>query len=226
MIHNYRKKITVLILCGGVGSRLGELGKKTPKTLLKINKKPILQYIINNILDNGIEEIFISGFYKISQIKKYIKKYKSKNIKCFNDGNISILERIKKNLKRTNNNLLVCYGDEISNVNIQLIIKKHNISKKLLTITTAKLKSNFGFLKKTDMGFEFDEKPYLGNYNIGFMIFDQQNLKLIGSSKSLPNFINKLCKKNLINEYIHNDKHITVNTIEDLYKAKKEIKNL
>ena len=40
-------KKTAIILCGGTGSRLGNLGKKTPKCLVKINGYPIIWYIIN-----------------------------------------------------------------------------------------------------------------------------------------------------------------------------------
>ena len=215
-----------MILCGGKGSRLGNIGKKIPKSLLLLNKKPILGYIIENLIKNGFNEIHISGYYKISKIYTYIKKFKNKNIKCHNDGDISILQRISKNLKKTKRDLLVCYGDEIANIDYNKIIKKHYFSKKYVTMTTLKIVSNFGILKKNNDKYLFIEKPKLGNCNIGFMIFDYQNLKLIGASKSLPNYINKICKKNLINEYLHKDKHITVNNIEDIQKAKKEIKKI
>ena len=58
------------------------------------------------------------------------------------------------------------------------------------------------------------------------MIFNFKNLKFIKNSKSLPNYINKLCNNDLINEYLHKDKHITINNIEDLVKAKKQIKQI
>lgn len=225
MLH-ISKKIPVLILCGGKGSRLGDVGKKIPKSLLLINKKPILEYIIENLIKNDFDEIHISGYYKISKLYNYIKKYKNKNIKCHNDGDISIIQRIKKNLRKINSDLLVCYGDEIANVNYKKLIKIHYENNKQVTLTTLKIKSNFGFLKKNKNKYEFIEKPELGNCNIGFMIFNYKNHSKIGNLKSLPNYLNKLCKKNLIYEYLHTDKHITVNNIEDLAKAKKEIKKI
>ena len=93
-------------------------------------------------------------------------------------------------------------------------------------MTTIKITSNFGFLKKINNKYQFIEKPELGNSNIGFMIFNFENLKLIKASKSLTHYINKLCRKNLINEHLHKDKHITINNIEDLIKAKREIKKI
>ena len=213
-------------MCGGSGSRLGKIGKEKPKSLLMLNNKPILGHILNILLKNDFTEIHISGYYKISQISEYIRKFKNQNIKCHNDGNISIIQRIKKNLNRVGKNLLVCYGDEIANIDFDKVIKTHNRSSKYVTLTTLKVKSNFGFLYNQKGLLKFVEKPYLGNCNIGFMIFDYKNINKIKASISLPNYINKLCKLNLINEYIHNDKHITINTIEDLLKAKKEIKKI
>ena len=43
------KKKSAIILCGGRGTRLGSLGKKIPKSLVKINSYPIIWYIINNL---------------------------------------------------------------------------------------------------------------------------------------------------------------------------------
>jgi len=226
MLHKLKNQTPVLILCGGKGTRLGKLGKKSPKTLLLLNKKPILEYIIENLIKNNFHEIHISGYYKISKIHNYIKKFKNKNLKCHNDGNISILQRIRKNLIKTRSDLLVCYGDEIANINYKKMIKKHYLSKKLVTMTTLKIKSNFGFLERKKNKYKFIEKPELGNCNIGFMLFSYRNEKLIGNYKSLPNYINKICNNNSLNQYLHKGKHITINNIEDLIKAKREINKI
>ena len=56
MITKYK---TAIILCGGKGSRLGETGKKIPKTLIQIQKKPILWYIIKELIYMVVLIIFI-----------------------------------------------------------------------------------------------------------------------------------------------------------------------
>ncbi|MDC0192545.1 sugar phosphate nucleotidyltransferase [Alphaproteobacteria bacterium] len=218
----HKKKLSCLVLCGGKGSRLGKLGEKIPKTLLKLQNKSIIDYLIINLNKNGIEKILLSTFYKHHLIKKHInKEHKGKNIRIYNDGDIQILQRIKLALKRCEGDLLVCYGDEIANINIKKLYKNHLKSNKELTIVTFQLKSNFGFLFKKKKKFFFKEKPIIGNYNIGYMIFNLNSIKYIRNIKSLENYINKLCDLNKINEYIHKGKHTTVNTIEDYDRAKR-----
>ena len=200
---------------------MGPLGKKIPKTLLTINNKSIIDHLLINLNKNGIKKIQLSSFYKHHHIKKHINKfYKDKDIQVFNDGDIEILQRIKFGLKRSEGDLLVCYGDEIANINIEKLYKKHLISKKKITITTYSLKSNFGFLFKKGQKYYFQEKPHIGNYNIGYMIFSKNSLNLIKNIKKIENFINMICKLNQINEYVHKGKHITINTIEDFNKVK------
>ena len=140
-------RITSLILCGGKGSRLKKLGEKTPKSLIKIAGKPFIEYIFSSLNEKSINKIIVSGYYKFNILKNKLVKMRIKNLEISNDGDISILERVKKNLTKEKCSLLVCYGDEYANINIKQLLKSHFSSKKLLTITTKTLKSNFGFLK-------------------------------------------------------------------------------
>lgn len=218
--------IDALILCGGKGSRLGKLGKKLPKSLVKIDKNPILKDIIHLLPSQICTNIIISGYYMIGKIKSYIDKSNFSNIILYNDGDIEILERIKLNLIRQKKPLVVCYGDELADINFKKLIKSHIKSKKLVTITTLKQYSNFGFLRNKDNKYYFEEKPFLGNSNIGFMIFDIKNIKYINNTKRLDNYINKLCNINEINEYKHNGYHATFNSVDELAEARKSIKKL
>lgn len=219
-------RLSSLILCGGKGSRLKNIGKKTPKCLIKINRKYFIKYILSGLSNEFIDKIIISGFHKFDILKKTLNKLRIKNLFVYNDGDISILSRIKKTLDKENENLLVCYGDEYANVNLKKLIESHVKSKKLLTITTIKLKSNFGLLKKVNKKIKFIEKPYIGNCNIGYMIFDKKNIQFIKNQKSLPNYINKLGSLNEVNIFFHDKSHITINTLEDIFLAKTKFKTI
>ena len=68
------KNKCAVILCGGKGTRLGSLSKKIPKTLVKIQKKEILWYIIKFLGFSGFKHIILPLGYKGEQIKKFLKK--------------------------------------------------------------------------------------------------------------------------------------------------------
>ena len=67
---------TAIILCAGYGKRLNPLTLKTPKPLLKIKDKTILEKCINLIIKLKIEKIFLNSFYLSDQIFDFIKKKK------------------------------------------------------------------------------------------------------------------------------------------------------
>ena len=62
----------VIILCGGRGSRMGELTQNTPKTLILVNGKPILWYIIKSMYQNGIRHFILPTGFKSELIREYI----------------------------------------------------------------------------------------------------------------------------------------------------------
>ena len=68
---NYR---TAVILCGGKGTRLGLIGRKLPKTLVKIQNFPIIWYIINSLKKNSINHFILPVGYKGNKIKRYFEK--------------------------------------------------------------------------------------------------------------------------------------------------------
>ena len=61
---NNKKKNSAVILCGGKGTRLGQLGKKIPKPLVKIHGYPIIWYIINILKRNSFNHFAFRDFDK------------------------------------------------------------------------------------------------------------------------------------------------------------------
>lgn len=76
-----------IILAAGLGSRLGDLTKDKPKSLIKVNGKPIIKYQIDAYLNAGISEVLIVTGYKSVELENYIKINYSKNIKFINNIN-------------------------------------------------------------------------------------------------------------------------------------------
>ena len=78
---------SALILCAGLGKRLNPITLKTPKPLLLINNKTILEKCINLIIKLGIKKIYLNTFYLGEQISNFIKsKNFPINIKIIYDG--------------------------------------------------------------------------------------------------------------------------------------------
>ena len=144
---------TAVILCGGKGTRLGAIGKKLPKTLIKIHSKPIIWYIIKILQKNKLNHFILPVGYKGSQIKRYLKKnleFKNCKINIIDTGaNTSIAKRIYKiKSKILSENFILLNGDAIFDFNINKIYKNH-INKKIdATFMGCSTKLPFGIIAK------------------------------------------------------------------------------
>lgn len=69
-------KFSILLLSAGIGRRLGKIGEKKPKCLLKINKKSLIDRILVDLKKRGAKEINIILGYKSNMIIKNLKKFK------------------------------------------------------------------------------------------------------------------------------------------------------
>ncbi len=225
-ILKLKKNLTVLILCGGKGLRLRPLTKELPKPLIKIKNKTILENIIDYLKKNGVNDIIIASGYKHQIINKFIKrKYKNSKIKTLYSGvNSDIVHRIKKLSKYSKKYLLVCYGDTLIDINLNKYIRFYLSNKNKVTVASFQLESSFGIfdiIKKNQI-INFREKPSLNIwFNVGFFIFNENNFNLFNKFNKFKNLLKFLSKKKLMKAYKHFGKHITINTLAELEKAKK-----
>ena len=151
-----------LILAGGRGKRLRPLTDKIPKSLIPINKKPLIQYTINYLKKFGINEIIICSGYKSKQIQNFLKK--KKNFGCKIEysveknplGTAGAIRNAIKNL--SDESFLVINGDIITNIDLKKILKKPN------TIAANELKTKFGTMEiKNNRILKFNEKTDVQN---------------------------------------------------------------
>ena len=143
---NYK---TAVILCGGKGTRLGLLGKKIPKSLVKVNEHPIIWYIINTLKKNSFNHFILPIGYKGKMIEKYLKKnksFKKDDIDIILTGKNSLIAKriflIKKKIK--SKNFLLLNGDAIFYFNIGKMFTNHIKGKFDITFTGCETQLNFG----------------------------------------------------------------------------------
>ena len=94
---NNEKTRTAVILCGGRGTRLGLITKKIPKSLVEIQGKPIIWYILKILKKNKFNHFILPIGYKGDQIRKYLNKkiFKNFNLEIISTGiNTPIAKRI------------------------------------------------------------------------------------------------------------------------------------
>jgi len=158
-----------IILVGGIGERLKPLTLETPKPLLPIKEKPIVQRCIENLKEHGIKEIILSIGYMGEKIKNYFEDGKKFGVDIkynLEESPLGTGGAVKEIVKKfgIKEDFILVWGDNIANYNITELINSHNHAKNncLITMTLTKREDveNFGVVKLEGnkiMGFV--EKP-------------------------------------------------------------------
>ncbi|MBI2133057.1 NTP transferase domain-containing protein [Candidatus Woesearchaeota archaeon] len=163
-----------VILCGGEGTRLREYTEAIPKPMVEVGGKPIIWHIMKIYSHYGHDEFILCLGYKGEKIREYFGKNNSEKWKItFVDtgeksNKAERLMQAKGYIK--DENFLVAYGDDVSDVDINKVIELHRKSGKIVTLTAVNPESQFGVLKlNSDIVEGFIEKPKLEQWvNGGF----------------------------------------------------------
>tara|TARA_X000000368_G_C22900230_1_gene653769 strand:+ start:261 stop:956 length:696 start_codon:yes stop_codon:yes gene_type:complete len=176
----------VVILAGGLGTRISEYTKTIPKPMIRVCGKPIIHRIIDHYIKYGHNEFFIALGYKGKIIKEYFKKKKFTNkikIHLIETGkNTMTGGRLKKLKKYLNDTFLLTYGDGLSNINLNKLINFHKKNKKLITLTAVRPPARFGAIKiNNNIVKYFREKNSLdsGWINGGFFVINPKFIDYI-----------------------------------------------
>jgi glucose-1-phosphate cytidylyltransferase len=174
----------VIIIAGGLGTRIAEETEDKPKPMVLINNKPIIWHLMNIFCLQGLNEFIISTGYKSEVIDTWIQ---SKQIldSNFNKMNISTINtglhtqtggRISEVMKTLpQEKVIATYGDGLANISIKKLLDFHNSHGKLATVTAVRPPARFGYMKiKKNIVTHFGEKNQSdeGWINGGFFVLD------------------------------------------------------
>lgn len=193
----------VVILAGGLGTRLSEETDVRPKPMVEIGGKPILWHIMKIYSHYGFNEFVICCGYKGYVIKEYFANYflhqtdvtfdlANNKMEVHNTGsenwkvtlvdtgiNTNTAGRIKRIQKYVGDEpFMLTYGDGVADVNITELIDFHKKSGKMATLTSIQLPGRFGNVETDKNGLvtSFQEKP-IGDgvwINGGFFVLENQ----------------------------------------------------
>ena len=198
----------VVILCGGMGTRLREETEYKPKPLVEIGGKPILWHIMKIYAHYGFKDFILCLGYKGEKIKEYFYNYEILNndftiklgkhkVQLHNSHDefgwkITLIDTGEKALKGArlkriekyidSDTFMVTYGDGVANINIPDLLKFHNNHGKIATLTSVKPPSRFGtLLIEGNSVKSFIEKPQAieGLINGGFFVFNKTLLNYL-----------------------------------------------
>ncbi len=223
----------VVILAGGLGTRLSEYTKIIPKPMVQINKKPIIHRIIDHYISYGFNDFYIAVGYKGEVLRKYFSKKrfnKKVKINLINTGKKTMtggrLKRLKKFLNET---FLMTYGDGLSNINLNKLVRFHKKYKKILTLTAVRPPARFGTIKlEGNIVKYFKEKNLLdeGWINGGFFVVEPDFFKYLKNDTTFLERepFEKLTKNKKLVAYKHNGFWQCMDTLRDKKILEKNIK--
>ena len=192
----------VVILCGGLGTRLREETEFRPKPLVEIGNRPILWHIMKLYAHYGHRDFVLCLGYRGNMIKDYFLNYEAMNndftIQLGRESRISYegshteqdfhvtladtglasmtggrVKRVQRYLD--GRRFLVTYGDGVSDLNIDRLIAFHCSHGRLATVTTMRPPSRFGIVDLDEDGQirRFTEKPQRDSWaSAGFFVFE------------------------------------------------------
>tara|TARA_B100001971_G_C18136920_1_gene508165 strand:- start:28 stop:759 length:732 start_codon:yes stop_codon:yes gene_type:complete len=230
-VGNIMDNIKIAVLCGGKGVRLKPLTYLIPKVLIMLRDKPILHHSLDHYSKQGIKDFLLCIGYKGEMIKDYFREigddsYKMSYIES--GDHVTMLKRIYDLKNHFDEDIVITYGDTITNVIFEDLLKFHKENGSSATIVTKDITSPFGLLDiQENKVKKFEEKPkfryYIGTMVLNKGIFNHINKELIEDENGIVKFFQKLVELNLLNSYHHQGKELTFNTKAEMISAEEEI---
>lgn len=231
-----KKKNKVILMAGGLGTRLQPLTNETPKPLLKVGTKPILETIIENFSNYGFKDIIISVNYKAEMIKNYFQdgsrfgvniSYLEENKRLGTAGALSLIK------EAINESFFVMNADLLTNVNFEQLLEFHlkGFSTATMCVREYDFQVPYGVIKtKNDKIESISEKPIHKFFvNAGIYLLSPDILEYIpkNSFYDMPTLFEELIKKNknVLSFPIH-EYWLDIGRIVDYERANNEYANI
>ncbi len=224
-----------IILAGGLGTRLRPLTDETPKPLLHIKGKPIIERAIDNFRKHGITDIILSIGYKADTIKEYFKDGAAFGVKisyCIEDEPLGTGGAIKKAAEGITETFIAINGDNLANFDWTSQLKEHKESGAKITLALFPVDdvTQFGIAELDGKRIiRFIEKPSVEEApsnlnNAGGYVMEPESLDMLPEGKSSieRDCFEKLASESALFAFTHKGQWFPTDTLEKYQKADQE----
>jgi glucose-1-phosphate cytidylyltransferase len=238
--------MNVVILAGGLGTRLSEETETRPKPMVEIGGHPIIWHIMKHYAGHGFNEFIVPLGYKGEEIKRFFLDYNrlrssvtvdlTTGQSSFHEGTpedwkVHLIDTgLKSNtgarVKRLQpwlegGTFMLTYGDGVCDIDLKKLLTFHKAHGRLATVTAVRPPARFGgLLFDGDLVADFTEKPQIGEgwINGGFMVFEPGVFKYLqGDDPSLEaDALEHLAADRQLAAYKHDSFWQCMDTLRDL----------
>ncbi len=232
LIYSSAKPNSVVLMVGGLGSRLSPLTNSCPKPLLKIGTKPILETILENFIEYGFEKFYLAVNYKAEMIKSHFGdgtkfgvdiQYIHEEQPMGTAGALSLLPQKPKEP------IFVMNGDLLTKVNFQHLLDFHiaHQSKATMCVREYNYQIPYGVIEvNKGQVTQIKEKPIVSAFvNAGIYVLDPAVLEMIPQNNffDMPELFQKVIEqKNQTTAFPIREYWLDIGQMDDFERAKGE----
>jgi mannose-1-phosphate guanylyltransferase len=225
--------VKAVILAGGLGTRLLPLTKKTPKPMLPLGEKPILEHLIDWSRKNGVKSIVLCVSYLRKTIEDYFEDGKKFGVSieyAISNKPLATAGQLKTAEEFIDDTFVCMYGDSTFDFSLRNMIKQHKAKKAFVTMGLNEYKTNleYGVIEtsKTGKVLRWNEKPEIkANVNMGCYVMEPKVFSLIPKNKpyGMDDVIKKaMNRKKLVSSFLTKKGFIDIGNKASYEKAYQE----
>lgn len=168
-----------VVLCGGLGTRLRPFTDHTPKPMVRLNNRPFLDYLLDQMLDNGIKRVLLlTGYLSDIIVSHYGTQFKSLKI-SYSQGDVSLdtAERIERAADNIDDYFLLMYSDNYSPFILQNAIGAFDSKQSLRLHLSEKPNGNISMGEKDKVSKYHPNRGGAANYvELGYILVNKSRV--------------------------------------------------
>ncbi len=225
---------TAVVLSGGEGLRLRPITEDVPKGLVKVAGKPLLQWVIEWLADNGVSNLVIGVAHLKEKVMRYIGDGHKFGVNLAYsrhtvEGGTGEGFRLAISRYVTDRTFFALNGDQITDLRLKSLFLTHRESNALATVAVVHPRLPFGLVKTDKRGFcrGFEEKPVIRNTycSSGIYVFQRQVLDYLPARGDVERItFPRMARDGRLKAYIHKGLFLTVNSLGELEEADEKLK--